>query len=246
LDLQRDTKKERGTFLLREKKLRVVCNNHLKKNYKEFRKPMKNENILVVKKEKLFAEHTVQGLTPDIQPFLKAIDNHKEFLPRAAMEEDQTYKQIIPYLLFKYSDRYFLMQRRSDSSEQRLKNKFSLGIGGHMRQEDMQNSTTIFDWAKREFNEEVCYTGDFSIKTVGVLNDDSTPVGQVHLGLVLLIEGTHENISIRSELKSGQLLTVNQCKEYYPNMETWSQIIFDTLLAPRCCTENTREPQVQL
>ena len=190
---------------------------------------MTHENILVVKKTTLFGQKAVQGLIKETESYLTIIHQAKEFLPRPQMEQDENYKQIIPYLVFKYQNRYFLMQRRSDSSEQRLSNKFSLGIGGHMRQEDMEQASTIFDWAKREFHEEIDYSGNFSITTLGLLNDDTTDVGKVHTGLVLLLEGDSPEIQVRSELKSGKLLTLPECFDFYPQMETWSQIIFDTL-----------------
>lgn len=189
---------------------------------------MKNENILVVPRIKLFPNEAFQGLsTTATKTVLETIADHKEFKLRPAMEEDPSYKQIIPYLIFKYQDHYFLMQRKSTSSEQRLKNKYSLGIGGHMRQEDMGQAATIFDWAKREFEEEIDYSGNLTISTLGVLNDDSNPVGQVHLGLVLLLEGDSADIKVRSELKSGQLVTAIECLDYYQDLESWSQIIFD-------------------
>ena len=192
---------------------------------------MKQEHILVVKRSILFPNQAFQGLQAEqTSRFLELIAREKEFKLRPLMEEDPSYKQIIPYLLFKFEDKYFLMQRRSTSSEQRLKNKYSLGIGGHMRQEDMQNNATIFDWGKREFHEEIAYEGNLTIKPLGILNDDSNAVGQVHLGLVLLLEGDSSQIKIRSELKSGQLLTAHEIQNFYPDLETWSQIIFDALL----------------
>lgn len=191
---------------------------------------MKNENILVIKRNTLFPKTAFQGIRPIEESFFDLVEQEKEFLPRPQMEEDPLYKQIIPYLIFKYQDRYFLMQRKSTSSEQRLKNKYSLGIGGHMRQEDMQEAKTIFDWAHREFKEEINYQGNFTIKTLGMLNDDSNPVGQVHVGLILLLEGDNDAIQIRSELKSGQLLTIQELQAHYDDMESWSQIIFKEIL----------------
>lgn len=191
----------------------------------------KQENILVLKKEKFFKENYWQGIKPltNYQEITNLIETEKEFLPRNLMEEDFRYKQVIPYLVFKNQNTYFLMQRSSNSTEQRLKNKFSLGIGGHMIEEDMLHKT-IEDWAKREFNEEIFYNGDYSVKYLGILNDDSNPVSQVHIGLVLLLDGTTPDIKIKSELKSGQLLTLNQCADYYDAMESWSQIVYDHLV----------------
>ena len=192
---------------------------------------MISENILVVKRTSLFKDTAFNGLRADTgtNSFLNIINEQKEFLPRAHMEEDPAYKQIIPYLVFTHKNKYFLMQRTATSSEQRLKNKYSLGIGGHMRQEDMHEGNTIFDWAKREFNEEISYQSQITIHPLGILNDDSNEVGKVHLGLVLLLEGDSPNIAVKSELKSGQLVTLDECANIYSHMETWSQIIFNYL-----------------
>lgn len=185
------------------------------------------EDILVVKRNDLFAKHpALQGLsTEPLVRMLEIIAHKKEFLPRFLMETDPTYKQIIPYLIFNHEDKYFLMQRQSQASEQRLKNKYTLGIGGHIRLQDMQTDE-IFDWAQREFHEEVHYEGVISFSHLGILNDDSNDVGKVHLGLVLLLKGSHPLISIKSELKSGDLLTLNAMQPYVEHMESWSQTVY--------------------
>jgi predicted NUDIX family phosphoesterase len=191
---------------------------------------IQDESILVVRKDALFPHGAWHGIkNKGIESVLSTIQEKKEFLPRSLMEQDFNYKQIIPYIIFEHDHRYFLMQRQSTSSEQRLKNKYSLGIGGHVRAEDLQNGTTIFDWANREFHEEVSYSGQLNLQTLGIINDDTTPVGQVHIGLVLLAHGSNGAISVKSELKSGQLLTLAECSFYYPNMESWSQIIYNQL-----------------
>lgn len=189
-----------------------------------------SENILVVHRDTLLGDQSWQGLKlGDCQEYMELINNHKEFLPRPHMETNPRYKQIIPYLIFKHDDRYFLMQRQSEASEQRLKNKYSLGIGGHIRQEDLVDSASIFDWAKREFHEEVEYRGTLTIKPIGILNDDSNDVGKVHIGLVLLLEGDSPAIRVKSELKSGILLTHKECTAYYDSMENWTQMVFKQL-----------------
>jgi len=195
-----------------------------------------DELVLVVRREKLFPNGAWQGIhQADCNEFAGVIRAHQEFLPRSRMETDPRYKQIIPYLIFCYENRYFVMQRRSNSSEQRLQSKLSLGIGGHVNMEDLAGET-IVDWAQREFAEEVSYTGSYSISPFGIINDDSNDVGKVHLGFVYLLQGDSPHISVQSELKSGILLTLAECKERYNSMETWSQIIIDTL-----CTETFRK-----
>lgn len=191
-----------------------------------------DEHILVVKRTALFPDGAWQGLKHiDPAQYLTLIDQEKEFLPRSLMEVDPTYKQIIPYLVFTHKNRYFLMRRQSKASEQRLKDKYSLGIGGHIRQEDM-TSSSIIQWAQREFEEEVDYHGAYTVEPLGIINDDSNAVGQVHLGLVLLLHGTTDTISVKSELKSGELLHLDQCTHYYQDCEPWTQMILDAL--PSC------------
>jgi predicted NUDIX family phosphoesterase len=197
--------------------------------------PVHNEHdemILVVKRSDFF-EHNAPwaGLKQvNFDSYLSLIKNKKEFLPRTAMELDTSYKQIIPYLIFCHDDSYFLMQRTHNQTESRLRNKFSLGIGGHIRQEDLSNDS-IFSWAEREFHEEVDYKDAFTIEPLGILNDDTTPVGQVHIGFVFLLKGTTSNISVKSELKSGQLVSLEECKDRFDSMETWSQIVYEFLLS---------------
>jgi len=190
------------------------------------------EHILVVKRDTLFQhEQAWHGLkNVDIDAYLSLIQTHKEFLPRPDMELDFSYKQIIPYLVFKHKDRYFLMQRSNKASETRLQSKYTLGIGGHVRAEDLQEGATLFDWARREFHEEVAYDGNLSITSLGMLNDDSNEVGKVHIGLVLLLEGDSDQISVHEELKSGELLTLDECAAYADHMETWSRFIFNALI----------------
>lgn len=188
-----------------------------------------NEQILVVKRNKLFPEGVWQGVKQvDFDNYLHLINTHKEFIARGPAETNFEYKQIIPYLVFMYQDKYFLMQRQSKATEQRLASKYSLGIGGHLRQEDLKNND-IFAWAQREFHEEVDFKGNLEITPLGILNDDSNDVGKVHIGFVLLLKGDTVAIKVKSELAHGALLTLNQCKAHYAGMETWTQLVFNFL-----------------
>jgi predicted NUDIX family phosphoesterase len=185
-----------------------------------------DEFILVVQRDQVFARGSWQGLlTECVDYYRELVASKAEYRSRLAMENDAAYKQIIPYMIFEYNDSYFLMERKSTASEQRLKSKLSLGIGGHVRQEDMGGGS-LFDWASREFHEEVRYEGALSIETLGVLNDDNDSVGQVHLGFVLLLRGTTPDISIRSEHKEGKLVHRKDMDHYLERMESWSQIVW--------------------
>lgn len=189
-----------------------------------------DEHILVVKRTTLLPENTSwQGLKrTGLDDFLTTVIQEREFLPRSVMETDPRYKQVIPYLIFTHNGKYFLMQRQAKASEQRLKNKYSLGIGGHIRREDF-TSNDLMAWARREFIEEIDYASSYIVKPLGIINDDSNPVGEVHIGCVLLLTGDSADIAVKSELKSGKLMSLEECETYYPMMEEWSQHVFKLL-----------------
>jgi predicted NUDIX family phosphoesterase len=188
-----------------------------------------NERILVIKRDNFFPNGSWSGLkSVDFDYYLNMIQNKKEFIARGLAETDYSYKQIIPYLVFEHEGSYFLMQRKTTSSESRLASKYSLGIGGHLREEDTKGAG-LFEWATREFEEEINYSGRLEIEPLGLLNDDSNDVGKVHIGFVFLLKGSSDNISVKSELACGELLSLDACKARYAAMETWSQLVFDFL-----------------
>lgn len=189
-----------------------------------------NERILVVQRNAFFAHHPAwHGLKKsELESYLSLARTHQEFIWRKDAELDPTYKQIIPYLIFEHNNHYFVMERSAQASEQRLKSKLTLGIGGHIRQEDITGAT-LFDWARREFHEEVDYAGSFSIEPLGIINDDSNAVGQVHVGFALLLKGDSDAITVKSELKSGMLMTREEIALQYDRFESWSQFIIDAL-----------------
>ncbi len=190
---------------------------------------MSDEQVLVVPRADLFVKGVWHGLKKLSEgDMARLILEKKEFMPRSSAEQDPSFKQIIPYLVFRYQDRYFLMQRRLDASEKRLQGCYSLGIGGHIRSDDM-TTDSISDWARREFYEEVDYAGKVSISLLGVLNDDSNEVGKVHVGFIYLLEGDSSDIKVKEELRSGELVDISVCRQLYPEMETWSQIVVDAL-----------------
>lgn len=193
----------------------------------------KPEDILVVPRSALLEKELLfQGFTQELQAgnvtaVERLVRMHAQFEPRAQMEEDEQYKQIIPYFVFAHNKKLFLMQRSGSANESRLASKYTLGIGGHVRNEDLQG--TIVDWGMREFHEEVCYSGAISVRPLGILNDDSNAVGRVHLGVVYLLEGDCDDIAIKSELQSGRLASLEECAKLYDRMEGWSQLVFDAI-----------------
>jgi predicted NUDIX family phosphoesterase len=192
---------------------------------------MTSERVLCVKREDMFPDGAWHGfVSKDLDHHQAVIREHHFFMARDLVENDPAFQQIIPYVVFRHDPHYFLTHRLRASSEKRLRKQYSLGIGGHINPGDLEAGDPILDGLKREWSEEVVYDGSFEAKLIGLLNDDSSPVSKVHLGVVFLVDGDSPNISIRETDKlAGELLTLDEMKIYYLGMESWSQMVYDRL-----------------
>ena len=190
------------------------------------------EEVLCVRREDIFPDGAWHGFVgQDLERHQAVIRERHFFKPRAEVENDPRFQQIIPYVVFRHGDRYFLTHRLRASSERRLRKQYSLGVGGHINPADLQAGDPILDGLKREWEEEVVYQGRFEASLLGFLNEDSSPVSKVHLGVVFLVEGDSPDISIRETDKlAGELLTLRDMRMYYLAMESWSQIVYDRLV----------------
>ncbi|GAC1333189.1 MAG: phosphoesterase [Candidatus Dormibacteria bacterium] len=171
----------------------------------------------------------------DLDRYLEVIASRFEFRRRGEVEEDPAFQQVIPYVVFRHNDRYFLTRRLKESSEKRLRHLYSLGVGGHINREDLSQDPgvdPVVAGLRREFEEEVIYEGQWSHRMIGLLNDDSNDVSRVHLAVVFEVTGDRPEIAIRETGKlDGELLSLEEMKIYYLDMESWSQLIYDHLLA---------------
>ncbi len=192
---------------------------------------MNSEQVLCVKREDMFPDGAWHGfVSQDLGRHQALIRERHFFKSRAEVENDPGYQQIIPYVVFRHDGRYFLTHRLRASSEKRLRKQYSLGIGGHINPGDLEAGDPILDGLRREWGEEVIYDGKFEAQLIGLLNDDSSPVSKVHLGVVVLVDGDSPNISIRETDKlAGELLTLDEMRIYYLGMESWSQMVYDRL-----------------
>jgi len=146
------------------------------------------------------------------------------------VENDSNFQQVIPYVVFRHADRYLLTHRLRASSEKRLRKQYSLGVGGHINPGDLEGGDPILDGLKREWAEEVIYDGRFEARLLGLLNEESSPVSKVHLGVVFLVEGDSPNIQIRETNKlAGDLLTLDEMRIHFLEMESWSQLVYERL-----------------
>ena len=190
-----------------------------------------DEHVLCVRREDLFPDGAWYGFIAEgLERYQTVIREQSFFMPRAEVEDDPAYQQIIPYVVFRHGDRYLLTRRLRASTEKRLRQLYSLGVGGHINPGDLENGDPIQDGLRREFEEEVEYSGSIDVTLLGLINDDSSPVSKVHLALAFLVEGSSPEIAIRETNKlAGELLTLEEMRMYYLAMESWSQIVYDEL-----------------
>jgi len=173
------------------------------------------------------------GLIKENSEVLKRIVQNGLFLRRSELEEDPSFKQIIPYAIISHNESFYLFRRTSRQTEKRLHNKFSLGVGGHMNPNDSMElkEQYLIDELKRELYEEVkllngCLIED--IEFIGFINDDTIPVGSLHIGLLYNIHVSNKEVYINETDKmTGDWIDKSNLAEFYEGMETWTKITFD-------------------
>lgn len=189
-----------------------------------------DEHILVVPREQLFGNGSFHGVsTRDLQEYLIRIRRFGIFRRRGDVEADPSLKQIIPYLVVRSQGQYMLFRRTRAGGEPRLHDLYSVGIGGHIAHEDVDGADdAVVTGLRRELEEELTITGEWSARPVGVLNDDANEVGQVHFGLVHLVDVPSGRVAIReTERLTGRLAPLAEIRAVYTKMETWSQLVVD-------------------
>jgi predicted NUDIX family phosphoesterase len=152
------------------------------------------------------------------------------FRPRSAMELDPEWKQVIPYPVLRDGDAWFLMRRTKAGSDARLHDRFSIGVGGHVNPADGGLDGDLRRALEREWHEELDVTFVPEFRFVGLLNDDSTPVGAVHLGVVYEGDAAGRAVSIRETDKlSGSFVDAAAVAAVADRLETWSRLAFEFL-----------------
>ncbi|CAN5433908.1 phosphoesterase [soil metagenome] len=197
-----------------------------------------DEKILVISRALLDEIGPFQGVTSDTERYLPRILDpaNNFFLDREAAEHDPTHKQIIPYCLFLAGDRILTYTRGTSSGESRLHAMLSIGIGGHINASDYSAShlgrETYLNGVEREIAEELVLPAAHTQRIVGVLNDDSTDVGRVHLGVIHLFELDCDPAAVRPNEDSIANLEFRgpaDLQAERDRLETWSQLCLDSL-----------------
>ena len=195
-----------------------------------------DERVLVVPSAELDRLGRFQGFSAEAERYITAllVPELMQYRPRSEVEDDPSYKQIIPYVVFRSADAVFCYTRGKSQGEARLHRLRSLGVGGHVSEEDAEGRKSLDAYEsamRRELDEEVEVASPGRIRRVGLINDDSTPVGQVHLGVVHLYELEHPHVSAREEgLAEAGFIPLSNILTIQHEFETWSQICIASIL----------------
>jgi predicted NUDIX family phosphoesterase len=197
------------------------------------------EDVLVVPRALFDQAGAFQGFCGDAAAYLPVLLDPRQtsWRPRASVEEDPSFKQLIPYCVLAHRGAdgevtYFSYTRGGGQSEARLRAKRSVGIGGHISSTDGEHGddTSYEAGMRRELAEEIAIGGGWTSRCVGLINDDSNAVGSVHLGIVHVLELERPEVASReSELVECGFATLDALLADRDRFETWSQITLDAL-----------------
>jgi predicted NUDIX family phosphoesterase len=200
------------------------------------------ERVLVLPTREFHAAGYFHGFSGQPPSYLQRLLNpqHLEYRPRAEMEGDPGFKQLIPYVIFQYRSpeggtQLFQYTRGQGQGEARLRSKLSIGVGGHISACDHRDDVheTYQEGMRRELQEEVDIQTACAEQVVGLINDDETDVGQVHLGVVHLFDVATPHVVPREPdiLESG-FRDVVWLFDQRELMESWSRICLEALFSP--------------
>jgi len=194
-----------------------------------------SENVLVVKRSLFDQLGRFDGINFEPRKYLDAIlsRGNNFFLARPQAEKDPTHKQIIPYALLAFEDKVLYYVRGKKAGEQRLVAKGSIGIGGHMNEGDETlfalDEAAYRAGVEREVNEEIKISTRFEDRIVALLNDETTEVGSVHLGIVHVFKLAEPKVEKREAMITNlAFLGKDELAARRESLETWSQICLDS------------------
>jgi predicted NUDIX family phosphoesterase len=172
-----------------------------------------------------------QGFTPQVERFLPWLFEpvHLCYLPRSQAEDDPGFKQLIPYVVLRFGDQVFHYTRGKAGTEARLRSLRSLGVGGHICREDGGTAADPYRAGLlRELAEEVVLDSSYQERILGLINDDRTSVGQVHLGIVHLLDLGEPRVARREDaLADCGFAPLEELRRQRSAFETWSQFLLD-------------------
>jgi predicted NUDIX family phosphoesterase len=192
------------------------------------------ERVLVLPRDRVPGGCSFTGLrrtdAHGLADLRDAVQRHGRYLDRPDAEEDPSHKQLIPYVVVRDGARTFLMERTDAGGDPRLHRKASIGAGGHLNPVD-DGEDPLDAGLRREWLEELAAPWEPEFELAGLLNDDSNPVGSVHLGVVFTVEAAGREVSVRETDKlRGRFASRDEVAAAWDRMETWSRLVAGELL----------------
>ena len=191
------------------------------------------ERVLCFERKLLEELGLLQGLSLEVEKYLPVVTSAPRltYLNRSAAELDKRYKQLIPYVLLVCNDKILRYRRGKGGGEARLHGFFSVGIGGHISEEDHQlfSNDPYREGMRRELMEEVAVDGARET-AVAVINDDSTEVGSVHFGVVHVMQVPDESVAgRRSGIVRPEFVPIAEAVKDLSDYESWSRFCLEHL-----------------
>lgn len=193
-----------------------------------------SELVLVLPRSSVPGGCDFHGIRPADEVVLadlrSAVARDGRYLERAVAEADASFKQLIPYVVVRDGDAVLLMQRTDAGGDARLHGRASIGVGGHLNPVD-EGADALMAGLRREWAEELVAPWEPEFRLVGLLNDDTNPVGSVHLGVVFTVEAGGRPLEVREREKlSGSFVAPEAVMAAWGALETWSQLVARSLL----------------
>jgi predicted NUDIX family phosphoesterase len=195
--------------------------------------PSMTERVLVLPRESVPGGCEFSGVRPadDLAAMRQAVQRHGRYLDRPSAEVNPAFKQLIPYVVLRDGGEVFLMERTDAGADARLHGKASIGVGGHLNPVD-RGEDPLLAGLRREWGEELAADWEPEFRLVGLLNDDSNPVGAVHLGVVFTVDAAGRPVEVRERDKlAGRFVSVAEVFAATDRLETWSQLVAGALLS---------------
>jgi len=195
------------------------------------------ERVLCFKRELFEKIGVFQGISLEVEKYLPVVtaSANVTYINRSEAELDKHYKQLIPYALIICGDKILRYRRGKGGQETRLHGLYSVGVGGHISEEDnslfehARDSIGYHDAMRRELQEEV----DIEVAketAVAVINDDSVEVGYVHLGIVHIVQVDNEDVANRrSGLVGAEFVPLSEATKNLDAYESWSRFCLEHL-----------------
>jgi predicted NUDIX family phosphoesterase len=191
------------------------------------------EKVLVIPESRFEAAGAFIGFRAFDADYLQTLLDPKflSYRPRGEVETDPSFKQLIPYIVLCCRGEVFHYTRGRSGTETRLQSLRSIGVGGHINYEDGPPGGDPYRTGmQRELAEELNIESAYREECFGFIYDPSTPVGQVHLGVVHRLELEKPLAQPRElAIDDAGFAPIAELLRQRNQFETWSQLALEML-----------------